>query len=85
MVEEAPSTQVTFTVQRMGGDLGEVTVYWEAQQFAEDVVPSAGSINFTISQNENSFTVTILEDQVELFMSSVHIKLFVYNPCSFLS
>lgn len=64
MVEEAPSTQVTFTIQRMGGDLGIVTVYWEAQRFAEDVIPSSGDLSFAIGQNENSFTVIIVEDQV---------------------
>jgi len=64
VVEETPSTQVTLTVQRMGGDLGEVTIYWEAQRFAEDVTPSSGNLNFAIGQNENTFTVNIVEDQV---------------------
>ena len=49
----------------MGGALGEVIVYWEVRQFAEDVVPSSGNVSFTIGQNMNTFTVTILEDQVQ--------------------
>lgn len=64
VVEEAPSAEVTFTIQRMGGALGAVVVNWQARQFAEDVSPPSGNISFGIGQTENNFSVTILEDQV---------------------
>ena len=64
VVEEAPSAEVTFTIQRMGGALGAVVVHWQASRFAEDVTPPSGNVSFEIDQTENSFSVTILEDQV---------------------
>ena len=64
VVEEAPSAEVTFTIQRMGGALGAVFVNWQATQFVEDITPSSGNVSFEIDQTENSFSVTVLEDQV---------------------
>lgn len=64
VVEEAPSAEVTFTIQRMGGALGPVIVNWQARQFAEDVSPPSGNVSFGISETANSFSITILEDQV---------------------
>ena len=64
VVEEAPSAQVTFTIQRTGGALGAVLVHWQATRFAEDVNPPSGNVSFERDQTENSFTVTVLEDQV---------------------
>ena len=64
VVEEAPSAEVTFTIQRMGGALGAVVVNWQARQFAEDVSPPSGNVSFGIGEIENSFSITVLEDQV---------------------
>ena len=64
VVEEAPSAEVTFTIQRMGGALGAVIVHWQVTQFAEDVNPPSGNVSFEMSQTENSFSITVLEDQV---------------------
>lgn len=64
VVREAPSAEVSFTIQRMGGALGAVIVHWQASQFPEDVSPSSGNVSFEIDQTENSFSITVLEDQV---------------------
>ena len=64
VVEEAPSAEVTFTIQRTGGALGPVIVNWQARQFAEDVSPPSGNVSFGIGETANSFSITILEDQV---------------------
>lgn len=79
VVEEAPSVQVTFTIQRMGGALGAVLVRWQARQFAEDINPSSGNVSFEIGQTENSFSVTILEDQVRAH--SQHVSMCTFSYC----
>ena len=64
VVEEAPRAEVTFTIQRMGGALGPVLVHWQVTQFAEDISPPSGNVSFETGQTENTFSITVLEDQV---------------------
>ena len=73
VVEEAPSAEVTFTIQRTGGALGAVLVHWQATRFAEDVSPPSGNVSFERDQTENSFSVTVLEDQVRQTHTRVYI------------
>jgi len=74
VVEEVPSVEVTFIIQRMGGALGPVLVHWQARQFAEDVSPSSGNVSFEIGQTENSFSVTVVEDQVSQYTLGLHLS-----------
>ena len=76
VVEEAPSAEVTFTIQRTGGVLGAVLVHWEATQFAEDVSPPSGNVSFERDQTENSFSVTVLEDQVR---QNLHLGIHTFS------
>ena len=56
---------VLLTVQRVGGLLGNVTVYWEAHgNYSMDVNPSAGEVTFLEEASLEIISITIVNDTV---------------------
>ena len=64
VVQESAGS-VTLTVERMGGALGVVSVYWEVQgAAAEDISPTSGVVRFAEGQTTAALVLTILNDTV---------------------
>lgn len=65
IVVQESAGSVTLTVERMGGALGVVSVYWEVQGAAgEDISPSSDMVVFAEGQTSAGIVLTILNDTV---------------------
>lgn len=66
-VAQESAGSVTLTVERMGGALGVVSVYWEVQGAATaDISPSSGVVVFAEGQTAAAIVLTILNDTVRM-------------------
>ena len=74
VVEQSGGTPVTLTVTRLGGQFGDVSVYWSVSQSggvsgsAMDISPSGGVLEFVEGQNQMDILLTVNDDLVCLWL-----------------
>ena len=63
--ESGAGTSVTLNIDRVGGTVDDVSVYWEVEGENEgDITPTSGRVDFAEGVTEGELTITITNDQV---------------------